>query len=252
MWLRSIPSVLAVLLACACHVAAAEKPYRVSLIGDAYAGDGWMTGVRVELADGWKTYWRMPGDAGIPPQFTWKTSAPVEVTVLYPLPGRFIDQGGETVGYKHEVVFPVTAKTAGLGVTLDLDLFFAVCREVCIPAEAEASIELGTAARDPDGSRRVEQWLSQVPLPGTPVTTASVGIADGKPALDLVLADPADDIFVEMDGSPYFGKPAFSADGRTARIAIDNIKDAGELKGTTLKLTVSRQGRGLEQQITLP
>ena len=250
--MRSIPAICTVLLLCASPVAAAEKPYRVSLTGDSYTGDGWLTGVRVELAEGWKTYWRMPGEAGIPPQFSWQASAPAEITVLYPLPGRFIDQGGETVGYKHEVIFPVTVKTAETSVALNLDLFFAVCREVCIPADAKASIELGTAARDPDGSRSVEQWLSQVPLPGKAVTAASVSVEDGKPVLDLALADPADDIFVETNGSAYFRRPVFSADGHAAHLAIDNVKDPARLKGATLTLTVSRQGRGLEQQITLP
>ena len=57
---------------------------------------------------GWKTYWRMPGDAGIPPQFDWSGSQNVKsVEVLWPAPQRFIDSGGETVGYKDRVVFPL-------------------------------------------------------------------------------------------------------------------------------------------------
>ncbi|MCB1435055.1 MAG: hypothetical protein KDK75_21725, partial [Alphaproteobacteria bacterium] len=53
---------------------ASEKPFRVNLRGDAFADGVWTTGVQIELDDGWKTYWRMPGDAGIPPQFTWTAS----------------------------------------------------------------------------------------------------------------------------------------------------------------------------------
>jgi suppressor for copper-sensitivity B len=252
MRLRSIPAVFAVLLFAA-GPAAAETPYRVSMIGDSYSADSWLTGVRVELDAGWKTYWRMPGEAGIPPEFSWRPSVPAEITVLYPLPGRFADPGGETVGYKHEVVFPVTVKTtAQQGVRLDLDLFFAVCREVCIPANAKASIDLGLALRDPAGSRSVEQWQAEVPAPGTPVTAASVVFDEGKPVLALAMAQPADDIFVEMEGGAYFHQPVFSDDGRQARLVIENVKNPAKLKGAALKLTVSHDGRGLEQQITLP
>ena len=253
MYLRSIPAICIMLLLVSSPAAAAAKPYRVSMIGDSYSDGGWLTGVRVELAEGWKTYWRMPGESAIPPEFSWKPSAPAEITVLYPLPVRLTDPGGEAVGYKHEVVFPVTVKTAAEdGVRLDLDLFFAVCAEVCIPASATASVNLGMASNDPLGSSIVEQWRAQVPVPGTPVAAASVAMDDGKPVLELELAEPADDIFVEMEGGAYFRQPAFSADGRQARLVIDNINDPAKLEGATLKLTVTRQGQGLEQQLTLP
>ena len=92
----------------------AEKPYRVSLIGDSFDGRSWQTGVLIELEPGWKTYWRMPGEAGIPPEFTWTTSAPAEVRVSFPRPARYADQSGETVGYEGAALFPVavTPETA--------------------------------------------------------------------------------------------------------------------------------------------
>jgi DsbC/DsbD-like thiol-disulfide interchange protein len=195
----------------------------------------------------------MPGEAGIPPQFTWKPSVPAEIEVLYPLPGRFADASGETVGYKHEVVFPVRVRAGtATDVTLDLDLFFAVCRDICIPAQAKASITLGAALRDPVGSRRAEEWAALVPSPGTPVTGASIVMEQDKPVLHLDLAKPAFDIFVETAGSAYFRKPVFSADGREARLVIDNVQDISKLKGATLKLTVSTKAGGLEQDMTLP
>jgi DsbC/DsbD-like thiol-disulfide interchange protein len=251
--IRSIIAVLVALAAISMPAQAVEKPYRVFLEGDAYQGGGWLTGLHVELEDGWKTYWHMPGEAGIPPQFTWKPSVPVGIEVLYPLPARFADASGETVGYKHEVVFPVRVKAgAATDVTVDLDLFFAVCRDICIPAQAKASITLGAAQRDPQGSRRVEEWLARVPKAGTPVSKASIVMEQDSPVLHLDLTMPASDIFVETAGSAYFRKPVFSADGRQARLVIDNVRDASKLKGATLKLTVSTQAGGLEQDVTLP
>ena len=106
MWTRF--ALAALCLALALPAVAEEKPYRVSLIGDGFDGTSWQTGVLIELAPGWKTYWRMPGDSGVPPEFTWSTSLPAKVEVQYPTPSRHVDKSGEAVGYDSEVLFPVT------------------------------------------------------------------------------------------------------------------------------------------------
>jgi DsbC/DsbD-like thiol-disulfide interchange protein len=252
MWIRSIFA----LLACCVTVSpaiSAEKPYRVSLIGDAFDGTSWHTGVLVELDPGWKTYWRMPGEAGIPPDFTWTTSAPAKVTVSFPSPSRYADQSGETVGYEQAVLFPavVTPQKAG-PLDLKLDLFFAVCKDICIPASATASVTLGTMARDPAGSARVGQAAAMLPSPGEAITAASIVMEAGHPVLVLELKEKPDDIFVETPGPAYFRAPAFSADGRQARLAIDNVTDPAKLAGIALRLTYSVNSVGLEQTVKLP
>ena len=230
-----------------------EKPYRVSFVGDAYDGTAWTTGIRIELDEGWKTYWRMPGEAGIPPDFTWKSSVPTNIEVLYPVPGRSADASGEAVGYQHEVIFPVIVDAGSApGVSLDLSMFFAVCRDICIPAQAEARINLGSAVNDPQGAAQVDEALKRVPRPGNLVTAADVAVEDGKPVLHLKLEDAVDDIFVETSTPAYFRAPEFAAGGRKARLVIDNAADLAALKGATLKLTLSRGGLGLEQSVTLP
>ena len=111
------------------RLAQASTPqlYRMTLIGGAFDGQVWHAGVAVDLDEGWKTYWRMPGEAGIPPQFDWSASDGVAgVEVLYPLPGRLHDLSGETIGYERHVVFPVfvTPAADAKGVKLRLDLLF--------------------------------------------------------------------------------------------------------------------------------
>src|SRR5215467_13044127 len=65
-------------------------------------------GVEVRLAAGWKTYWRYPGDSGVPPVFDFSKSENVKsVSILWPAPHRFMDDGGTTIGYKGDVTFPV-------------------------------------------------------------------------------------------------------------------------------------------------
>ena len=252
MWFRSIIAGVACSLL-ATVALAEEKPYRVSLIGDAFDGRSWRTGVLIELAPGWKTYWRMPGEAGIPPEFTWTTSAPAGVRVAFPVPARHADQSGETVGYETEALFPVSVTPdAGTALDVSLDLFFAVCKDICIPASAQAAIALGPVMRDPLGSQRVEQASSAVPTQGTAVAAASVVLEAGRPVLRLELRERPEDIFVETSGAAYFRAPVFSAGGREARLAIDNLKDPAKLAGSTLLLTYRLNGAGLEQAVTLP
>lgn len=232
---------------------AEEKPFRVSLVGDRYDGEAWHTGVLVSLAPGWKTYWRMPGEAGIPPEFTWSSSVPAEVEVLYPAPSRHTDESGEAVGYERAVLFPVTVRAGGVtDVELNLDLFLGVCKDICIPANAQASITLGPLMKDIAGAAQVEDALSLVPVPGTAITSAELVRGGGKPELLLNLDARPDDIFVEAPGPAYFHAPVFSPDGRQARLAIDNLKDASQLAGAVAKITYRIAGQGFEQSMTLP
>jgi len=230
------------------------QPYGVSLIGGAPEGDRWLAGVAVDLARGWKTYWRMPGEAGIPPQFNWSASRGVgSVEVLYPLPGRLHDLSGETVGYEHKVVFPVIVKpkAAATAAELHLNLFFAVCKDICIPAKAEATLTLPDTNASRADAGVVEKWLGRVPVRGTAVNSLTAVTDTNNIVLVAKLKQPADDIFVESAGSAYFRKPQFSADGLEARLAVDNVTDATQLRGVLLKLTIVSGGSGVEQAVTV-
>ena len=250
MWNR-LPAILLCVLASAAW--ADEKPYRVSLVGDGFDGTAWHTGVLVELAPGWKTYWRMPGEAGIPPEFTWSPSLPAKVELSFPTPSRHVDKGGEAIGYEKQVIFPVTVTPEKPGaLDLKLDLFFAVCKDVCVPAQAQASIALGTDEQDPLGSVRVETARATVPTPGDAISGATLASDGGKPALVLALNQKPEDIFVESATSAYFRAPAISADGHEAKLVIDSLSDPGKLKGQPITITYVIGGQGHEQTLTLP
>ncbi len=126
-----------------------------------------------------------------------------------------------------------------------------MCKDICIPADAEASIKLGASVRDPDGTARVEEASAAVPKPGGAVSGVLVEMADGKPVLKLSLSEAVDDIFVETAGTAYFRAPVFSADGRQAALVIDNVSDAEALRGLEATLTYTRSGQGFEQRVTL-
>ncbi|UWQ05061.1 protein-disulfide reductase DsbD domain-containing protein [Aliiroseovarius crassostreae] len=108
-----------------------------------------MAALRIELAEGWKTYWRAPGDSGIPPSFDLKTSENVgHVEFHWPVPDVFVEGGVRTIGYKEELVLPmtITPGTAGAPIKLSGDLQFGVCLDICMPMQASLSMALPTGA----------------------------------------------------------------------------------------------------------
>jgi DsbC/DsbD-like thiol-disulfide interchange protein len=101
------------------------------LLAGSRSGAVLLGGIAIELQPGWKTYWRTPGDSGVPPRFDFSRSENIEaITVLWPAPSKFDDgAGGYSLGYKKQVVLPlrIVAKNADKPVTLRADINYAVC-----------------------------------------------------------------------------------------------------------------------------
>jgi DsbC/DsbD-like thiol-disulfide interchange protein len=137
---------------------------QVRLIADA-GGDGPRAGVEIRLEKGWKTYWRYPGDAGVPPRFDWSASENLKsAQIEWPAPTMFVDESGsKSVGYHDRIVFPVSIAPADVGqpIKLHLKLDFAVCEKLCVPAKAEA--ELTIPVEGGDLSEAIEQAIATVP-----------------------------------------------------------------------------------------
>jgi DsbC/DsbD-like thiol-disulfide interchange protein len=102
-------------------------------------------GIEIRLDPGALTYWRMPGGAGVPPVFSFEGSVNAsDIEVSYPAPTRIDEDGTEAFGYRDRVIFPVrvTPKDAPRPVVLVLNLSYAVCSRICLPAKAEARLTL--------------------------------------------------------------------------------------------------------------
>jgi DsbC/DsbD-like thiol-disulfide interchange protein len=137
---------------------------QVRLIADA-GGDGPRAGVEVRLAQGWKTYWRYPGDAGVPPRFDWSGSENLQAANIgWPAPAIFTDESGsKSIGYHDRIIFPVAVTPADVGqpIRLHLKLDFAVCEKLCVPAQAEATLTIPVESGDL--SEALEQAITTVP-----------------------------------------------------------------------------------------
>lgn len=124
-----------------------------------------IAGLRMDLAPGWKTYWRRPGTAGLPPRFDWAGSRNVaDLRIVWPTPDLFQSYGMLTIGYHDRMVLPlaITAEDPARPIRLRLALSYGVCSDICVPAEAELALDIGPGAR-PDGEAEIRAALSAAP-----------------------------------------------------------------------------------------
>ncbi|WP_171122680.1 MULTISPECIES: protein-disulfide reductase DsbD domain-containing protein [unclassified Ruegeria] len=108
------------------------------LDGGRTAQGTYLGAMRLTLQEGWKTYWRAPGDAGIPPQFNWSGSENVgDISFTWPAPSVFDQNGLKSIGYQDQLVLPVeiTPKNAAKPVRLRGTMDLGVCKDVCIPEQ---------------------------------------------------------------------------------------------------------------------
>lgn len=151
--------------------------------------------IQIELEPEWKTYWRHPGEAGIPPRFDWSGSDNLgEAAIGWPAPSRYYAYGLETVGYKDEVVFPIVAKVTDPGreLSIDLALDYAVCRNICVPLTANLTLRVpeGKAAATPFADK-IKLFSDRIPViigPGAKdsaprLTKLDIESRDGKERL---------------------------------------------------------------------
>ncbi len=112
-----------------------------------------MAALHIVLEPGWKTYWRAPGDVGIPPQFDWSGSQNIaSVSANWPTPVVFFEQGMRSVGYKTEVVIPLhlSAQAAGQDMELSGEMQIGICKDICIPANLRFNATLPPNVTRPD------------------------------------------------------------------------------------------------------
>lgn len=215
-------------------------------------------GIEIRLAEGYKTYWRTPGDSGVPPVFDFAPSSGVKaVEVQFPFPNRFDDgAGGTSWGYKNDVILPIALTVAGSGVTLAMKLDFAVCGALCIPLNAEFSLDPATGPRADDETVRALDaniaalpaqaggdaavlrekgasaftWRVRVPYSGDPGRLSAFAEAEGY--IDVVRVLPGGEGFAEF---VLRGEAAAGSGGRFGPV----------------RLTYGENGKAFERMIDL-
>lgn len=146
-----------------------------------------MAALRLTLAPGWKTYWRAPGDAGIPPLFDWSGSENLAAAeVRWPVPEVWDQNGMRSIGYHDQVVLPVQLASVSPAAPIRLAgvIDLGVCEEICVPARlAFEAVLPADGRRDP----RIVAALVDRPLTAAEggVTARSCRIAPGADGLTV-------------------------------------------------------------------
>jgi suppressor for copper-sensitivity B len=215
--------------------------------------------VEVDLPEGWHSYWRVPGDAGLSPVFDWKESENVkEIEVHWPYPKRFNEMGMTTFGYDGRVLFPlrIVPEAEAVPVKLDLTLDIMVCKDICIPQQLKISHEVDDAAAPQvaiiDASKR------KIPKAGGLFDIETV--VTGPEAIVLTVKAPKElkdpDVFAYADDVGFTVKPEFTRrDERTMMIKIPKPTDIDDLpkflSGKDLTIVIVHDNEAIEKTIKL-
>ncbi len=149
-------------------------------------GDTYRVGVEIVLNQKALTYWRTPGEAGVPPTLKFDVSKNFKFAeIKYPAPGRFLEGGTVAFGYRDRVIFPVDVRPLDPAkpVALDIEFHFAVCENICIPAEARLRLDLKPDQKRSGEAAQIEAFAAKVPKPleGAVTTRFNMwGVRDAK------------------------------------------------------------------------
>ncbi|WP_029031748.1 protein-disulfide reductase DsbD domain-containing protein [Salinarimonas rosea] len=229
------------------------------LAGDATPQERW-AGLEIEMEPGYRTYWRTPGDSGIPAELDWSGSRNVaSVEVEWPAPARFADPYGAYYGYQDHVVLPlrVTPKDPSAPVSLSLSMFYGVCKEICIPASGEATLALPPepVGSTPSIARAREAVPARVALGDAtrglavrevaPAGADRIAVTvDAPPGAMLLAEGPDDGWFLAADA-------AADANGVVTVEIVHRPRDAAEVLPLRLTLVTADAAIEVETQVPL-
>jgi DsbC/DsbD-like thiol-disulfide interchange protein len=271
---RAAPGVAAAILATLLMFAARAQdasPWQedghsaVRLLAGSRSGAVLLGGIAFQLKAGWHTYWRTPGDSGVPPRFDFSKSDNVEaVTVLWPAPTKFDDgAGGTSLGYHDHVVLPlrIVAKSTDKPVVLRANIDYAVCEKLCIPAQAKLELSFNSVASTEDSV--LFAALDAVPKPANigdpnPLTILDVKREGRSEVVVDVVSPGAKPVNLFVEGpTPDWGLPVpklldHGPSGvKRFAFALEGVPPGVNPEGAALKLTLVGADRAYEFNINL-
>jgi suppressor for copper-sensitivity B len=228
-------------------------------------------GLHFKLKEGWKIYWRSPGDAGFSPRLSWTGSTNLAAAdILWPAPKRFSVLGFDTQGYKDEVVFPLRATLLKSGEALNAHakIDYLACKEICIPYRTKLSLALSSGPSNTSAhAHLINRFQALVPGEGQGlgivIKDAYVSNLKTKPVLTVIASSTtpfkSPDLFVEGSRDLQFGKPKIATDKAKTEtkftVPVFGLKD---LKGgpqsfvnRPITITLVDNKRSLEKKLNV-
>jgi len=217
-----------------------------------------MAGLLIRLSPGWKTYWRAPGEAGIPPRLQLRDRAGMLAADLHwPVPEVFHSNGMQSIGYSSDVVFPLELTlaegTGALRLAGRIDL--GVCHDICMPVSFDLR---GTLPAGGHPDPRIAAALADRPLTASEagagrITCDLTPIRDGlRVAARIPLPRQGSDetvVFELPDPAIWISEAITSRSGNTLTATADIVPpDAGPfaMDRSSLRMTVLAGGRAVE------
>jgi DsbC/DsbD-like thiol-disulfide interchange protein len=216
------------------------------LMGDAGANGAYLVGVEIDLAPKTVTYWRQPGEAGEPPVFDFSRSENLgSVEALYPKPKHIEEAGSVVAGYDARVIFPVRVAAAdgSAPIKLRLDLSYAACKTLCLPARAQLALVLAQGEAMSPFAGEIQKALTLVPRKLSPEESKAlftIARRDGEPTIwRLHYSGPgnAQDVFTETP-DPLYLDTARAKDGDGFDLTLATNGAAPPPAGVAATLTI--------------
>ncbi|MCP5039033.1 MAG: hypothetical protein GY945_15680 [Rhodobacteraceae bacterium] len=223
--------------------------------------------LRIRLSDGWKTYWRAPGEAGIPPGFDWSGSRNLEgVSFHWPVPTVFDTSGMQTIGYYDELILPIQLypRREGQKITLKGRVSLGVCSDVCMPMEARFNAVLPASDGVTDGAGLIHSALKNGPYSASQAGLTAIScdvepISDGlrvTSRLTMPRVGPDEVVVIETgDQAVWVSQAEVRREGGTLIASSDLVPPSGApfaLSRSDIRITVLAAGRGVDITSCVP
>lgn len=216
-----------------------------------------VTALRIDLAEGWRTYWRAPGDAGIPPAFSFAGSGITSIQPHYPVPEVYETFGMRSIGYEDSVTFPLRLSVpdggGAIGITGQIQI--GVCDDVCIPVTLDFSAMLPPeGAADPAILAALQDRpMTRAEAQVGAVTCAVTPISDGLQVATTITIAPkgTQEIVVIESGDPqvWVSEPQVTRAGSQLTAVVDMVHVSGQpfaLDRSGLRFTVLGDGTAVD------
>jgi len=213
----------------------------------------YMAALDLRLAPDWKTYWRAPGEAGIPPVFDWAGSTNLKnVQFHWPSPQVIALNGMKSIGYLNELVLPVevVAQDPTQPVTVALKMDLGICHDICMPARLTfAAVLQGSGAKD----SKIRAALADKPKLAQGATCVVAPIADGLHVQAHLALPPLGSeetvVFETDDRAVWVAEAQVARSGGVLSAATDLVPPSGApfvLDRSAVTVTVLAKGKAVE------
>ena len=267
-WFRHLLA-LALLAGTAGNAAAATSDWaeteggRVRLVVLPASSEGEMRAMLdIQLDDGWKTYWRDPGESGIPPSVAISEESGVSLkTIGFPVPKHFDDGVTRYTGYDRSVGLPITLKLGpNASGKVAASVFLGICSDICIPLQAELTADTnGETFTNPLEETAITAAVERLPGPARDgFRPLSAAWSEDAKSLRISFEAPGDDgappdVFLSADGIQFgVAETVPTTDGAfTATVPVIYKPKSADLAQTEVLLTIGIGAETMESPLVI-